>query len=177
MPYFCVKRLEWRLKRASLRLKAGETKADECLSDNLIKLHMSLIRTNSDAEAALLQTMEEAGRQLLQQRDFASYIESFQQQLLRDLEQTRTEGQSYLSLFLREIGSATQTLMKKITTATATIEELLVVLGQVEALFILSHFSILNSWNRTSKSPTLMLRTSTTALTKLSAKHFRDLRR
>ncbi|MCJ1396525.1 hypothetical protein MMC18_009416 [Xylographa bjoerkii] len=82
-------------------------------------------------EAALVQTVEDVSRQLVKQRGFATALESFQQQLLYDLEHTRTEGQSHLARLVKDIGSATQNLLTRITSATSNFEANLAKLADV----------------------------------------------
>ena len=100
-------------------------------SDDLIKLHKSMAQSNSKMEAVLIQTMADVNHQLVQQREFAIALESFQQKLLQDLESTRIQGQSHLTRLMKDVGSAAQNLVTRITSLTSIFEVNLTKLANV----------------------------------------------
>lgn len=75
-------------------------------SDNLIRLHESLINTTSDASSALTQAVAAVNKALLEQKQFATEVEQFQQQLTHDLELSKAQTQSYLRNFMNNVESA-----------------------------------------------------------------------
>ncbi|MCJ1380121.1 hypothetical protein MMC17_003224 [Xylographa soralifera] len=81
-----------------------------------------MTQSSSKMEAVLIQTMEDVSHRLVQQREFATALESFQQKLLQDLEFTKDQGQSYLTRLMKDVGSATQSLVIKITSVTSSFE-------------------------------------------------------
>ena len=93
-----------------------------------------MAQTTSNMKAALVQTVEEISRRLVQQQRFATALESFQQELLHDLERTKNEGQSYLARFTKDFGLAAQNLLLKISSATSSFEMHLNKLGNVLSL-------------------------------------------
>ncbi|MCJ1282412.1 hypothetical protein MMC26_001735 [Xylographa opegraphella] len=82
-------------------------------------------------EAVLIQTMKDVSHQLVQQREFATALESFQQKLLLDLESTKIQGQSHLTRLMKDVSSATQTLVTRITSVTSIFEGNMVKLADV----------------------------------------------
>ncbi|KAI4269882.1 MAG: hypothetical protein LQ337_007025 [Flavoplaca oasis] len=74
--------------------------------DNLIRLHESLINTTSDASSALTQAVAAVNKALLEQKQFATEVEQFQQQLTHDLELSKAQTQSYLRNFMNNVESA-----------------------------------------------------------------------
>ncbi|MCJ1419500.1 hypothetical protein MMC32_005855 [Xylographa parallela] len=94
----------------------------ELEKDDLIKLHKSMAQSSSKMEAVLIQTMEDVSQRLVQQREFATALESFQQKLLQDLESTKIQGQSHLTRLMKNVGSATENLVTRITSVTSIFE-------------------------------------------------------
>ncbi|KAL8887571.1 MAG: hypothetical protein Q9215_004887 [Flavoplaca cf. flavocitrina] len=80
--------------------------------DNLIRLHESLINTTSGASSALTQAVVAVNKALLEQKQFATEIEQFQQQLMYDLELSKAQTQSYLRNFMSNVESAIQGTIK-----------------------------------------------------------------
>ncbi|KAL8868928.1 MAG: hypothetical protein Q9198_008019, partial [Flavoplaca austrocitrina] len=80
--------------------------------DNLIRLHESLINTTSGASFALTQAVFAVNKALLEQKQFATEVERFQQQLMYDLELSKAQTQSYLRNFMNNVESAIQGTMK-----------------------------------------------------------------
>ncbi|MCJ1291284.1 hypothetical protein MMC34_002827 [Xylographa carneopallida] len=90
-----------------------------------------MAQSNSKMEAVLIQTMADVNHQLVQQREFAIALESFQQKLLQDLESTRIQGQSHLTRLMKDVGSAAQNLVTRITSLTSIFEVNLTKLANV----------------------------------------------
>ncbi|KAL9629400.1 MAG: hypothetical protein Q9204_005293 [Flavoplaca sp. TL-2023a] len=80
--------------------------------DNLIRLHESLINTTSGASSALTQAVIAVNKALLEQKQFATEVEQFQQQLMYDLELSKAQTQSYLRDFMNSVESAIQGTIK-----------------------------------------------------------------
>ncbi|KAL8895415.1 MAG: hypothetical protein Q9192_003650 [Flavoplaca navasiana] len=80
--------------------------------DNLIRLHESLINTTSGASSALTQAVLAVNKALLEQKQFATEVEQFQQQLMYDLELSKAQTQSYLRNFMNNVESAIQGTIK-----------------------------------------------------------------
>ena len=100
--------------------------------DELIDLHKSVVRTSSDVEAALIQTIQEASRRMAQQQEFASAVEAFQAQLFRDLEENSSKAQSYLSQMAQNFGSSVQNTLNKVSNVMGTMRSDIIELRQVQ---------------------------------------------
>lgn len=83
-------------------------------TDNLIKLHKSMIDTSSGASVALALAITTANEALKMQKEFGKEIEQFQQRVLRDLEASKAETQSYLRSLLKELKSAVETTTEQL---------------------------------------------------------------
>ncbi|MCJ1319928.1 hypothetical protein MMC15_005264 [Xylographa vitiligo] len=73
-------------------------------------------------EAVLKETMEDVSHQLVKQREYATALESFQQKLIQDLESAKIQGQSQLTRLMKDVGSATQNFVTRITAVTSIFE-------------------------------------------------------
>ncbi|KAL8781021.1 MAG: hypothetical protein Q9213_006198 [Squamulea squamosa] len=81
-------------------------------SDDLIKLHKSIINTTADANSALRRALATANKALVKQKQFGTEVERFQQQLTQDLEASKTKTQSYLGTLMKNIESTLQNTIK-----------------------------------------------------------------
>ena len=130
---------------ARVEIEKGIRSAPICIAslllrsalDELIDLHKSMVRTSSDVEAALIQTIQEANRRMAQQQKFASAIEAFQAQLLRDLTESSAKAQSYLSRVVQNFGTGVQNTLNKVSNVVDTMRLDIIELSQVRALFVL----------------------------------------
>ena len=86
--------------------------------DDLIKLHKSIVETNSDVNSALSKALGEANARLLEQREFAVAIDTFQRQLLQDLQATGAEAQSFFQKLIKSIDAAAQNVLSQLSLAT-----------------------------------------------------------
>ncbi|KAI4284743.1 MAG: hypothetical protein L6R38_001199 [Xanthoria sp. 2 TBL-2021] len=100
--------------------------------DNLISLHQSLVNTTSGASSVLMRALASANKALLEQKQFATEVEQFQQQLMQDLEASKAHTQSYLRSMMKNIESALQStikpfseMMKKVETEANEVQETL----------------------------------------------------
>ena len=107
-------------------------------------------------EAVLIQTMEDVSQRLVQQREFATALESFQQKLLQDLESTKIQGQSHLTRLMKNVGSATENLVTRITSVTSIFEVNLGKLADVMFLPCPVNMNSLICLRRSFKRPTMM---------------------
>ena len=105
--------------------------------DELIDLHKSMVRTSSDVEAALIQTIKEGTRRMTQQQEFVRAVEAFQAQLLRDLAESSAKAESYLSGLAQSLGTVVQSTMNKVSNMVDSMRSDVIELGQVRALFVL----------------------------------------
>lgn len=90
--------------------------------DNLIQLHQSLVNTTSGANSVLMRALAAANKALLEQKQFATGVEKFQQQLVRDLEASKAHTQSYLRSMMKSIESALQNTVKPFSDMMKTVE-------------------------------------------------------
>ena len=90
-----------------------------------------MVQTSSEAETALSQALHAANTQLVQQRDFVTAVSVFQKQLEKDIDMSNKKAQSYLTTFMKNVDSAVQTMLSKITSATKEVETSVVGLSQV----------------------------------------------
>ncbi|CAO1597068.1 hypothetical protein XANCAGTX0491_000897 [Xanthoria calcicola] len=90
--------------------------------DNLIQLHQSLVNTTSGANSVLMRALAAANKALLKQKQFATGVENFQQQLVRDLEASKAHTQSYLRSMMKSIESALQNTVKPFSDMMKTVE-------------------------------------------------------
>ena len=102
--------------------------------DDLIELHKSMAQSSSKMEAVLKETMEDVSHQLVKQREYATALESFQQKLIQDLESAKIQGQSQLTRLMKDVGSATQNFVTRITAVTSIFEVNLAKLADVRLL-------------------------------------------
>lgn len=81
-----------------------------------------MLETNSDVNIALSKALAEANAQLLEQRDFAVAIDSFQKQLLLDLEASGAEAQSFFQKLMGSMNAAAQNLLSQLSRVTKEAE-------------------------------------------------------
>lgn len=98
--------------------------------DNLISLHQVLVNTTSGASSVLMRALAAANKALLEQKQFATEVEQFQQQLMQDLEASKAHTQSYVRSMMKNIESALQStikpfskMMKKVETEANEVQE------------------------------------------------------
>lgn len=90
--------------------------------DDLIRLHKSMTQVDSDIHSALLKALQEASENLSQQADFATAVQEFQEQLLRDLDKSHVEAQSFLAKVFERMETVTQNVMGRLSTAVDKVE-------------------------------------------------------
>jgi hypothetical protein len=61
-------------------------------------------------------------------------VETYQKQLVQDLDQSRRDTQSYFESFMEKIGSTTKDLLKRISTAAGIVEADITGMGRVRIL-------------------------------------------
>ncbi|KAL9005416.1 MAG: hypothetical protein Q9188_001810 [Gyalolechia gomerana] len=84
--------------------------------DDLIKLHKSMVDTTSGANAALAQAVAAANEAMARQAQFGKEVNLFQQQIMRDLESSRTETRSYLGHLMKHVDSTLQGIINHLST-------------------------------------------------------------
>lgn len=84
------------------------------ISDNLIKLHKSMVDTTSGADAALGRAVTAANEAFIRQEAFGKEVRRFQQQIMQDLEASKVETQSFLGDFLKHVSSSLQSTTKQL---------------------------------------------------------------
>ena len=90
-----------------------------------------MVETSSGVNSALSKALQESKDRLSQQQDFATAVDIFSKQLLRDLRDSNLETQSYFRKLLKSMDSATQTFLRKITSSTKEVETNIAGLSQV----------------------------------------------
>ena len=90
-----------------------------------------MVKTSSDVDSALSKALEEANAQLLLQRDFAAAIDTFQKQLLKELETSGIQAQSFLQRLMETMDAAMQNLKKRLSVVTKEAETAVAGLGKV----------------------------------------------
>lgn len=90
-----------------------------------------MVETSSDVNSALSKALQQSKDQLLQQRNFATAVDTFQQQLLLDLRTLDLEAQSYLGKLLKSMETAAQALLGKITSSVEEVATGIAALSQV----------------------------------------------
>lgn len=91
-------------------------------TDDLIKLHESMVNVNTEAHSALSKAVQQAYDGLARQADFAAAVEIFHQQLLRDLDTSGVEFRSYFAQAVNSMGNFTQSIIDRLTSAVKDIE-------------------------------------------------------
>lgn len=117
-----------------------------------------MVETSSGVNSALSRALQQSKDQLMQQQDFATAVNTFQQQLLRDLRSSDVEAQSYLGKLLKSMDSAAQTLIGKMTSSVAELATGIAALSQVSRIRTEFHDTALTG-PRTSTDPTTKLLT------------------
>lgn len=90
-----------------------------------------MVETSSNVNSALSRALQQSKDQLLQQQSFAAAVDTFQQQLLRDLRNSDLEAQSYLGKLLKSMDKAAKTLLGMITSSVEEVEIGVAALSQV----------------------------------------------
>ena len=101
--------------------------------DDLIKLHKSVVETDSDVNLALSKALEEANAQLQQQQQFAVALRKFQEQLLQDLNASGMEAQSYFQKMVKSMETAVQNLLGRLSKASKEAEIAVMGLSKVSS--------------------------------------------
>lgn len=99
--------------------------------DDLIRLHKSMTRVDSDIHSALSKALQEANERLSQQAEFATAVQKYQEQVLRDLDESHVEAQSLLAKVLKSLETVTQSVMSRLSTAVDKVETEVVGLNEV----------------------------------------------
>ena len=85
--------------------------------DDLIRLHKSMTQVDSDIHLALSKALQEANERLSQQAEFATAVQKYQEQLLRDLDESHVEAQSFLAKVFESMETVTHSVMTRLSTA------------------------------------------------------------
>ena len=88
----------------------------------MIKLHQSMAHTNAEAHSALSKAVQQAQKDLTRQSEFTAAVESFQQQLQRDLESLSTEYRSVFAKAVKGMESFTQSTVNRLKNAVKSVE-------------------------------------------------------
>ncbi|KAL8839196.1 MAG: hypothetical protein Q9170_001845 [Blastenia crenularia] len=84
--------------------------------DDLVKLHKSMVDTNSGASEALAQAVAASNEALGRQEAFSKEVNVLQQQIIQDLESSKVETRSYLDQLMKNVDSALQGIVKHLST-------------------------------------------------------------
>ncbi|KAL9117451.1 MAG: hypothetical protein Q9187_006010 [Circinaria calcarea] len=103
----------------------------EIEKDDMIRVLKSLVSTGSDLDDMLSQTLQDAAQRMVQQRDLAKAIDSFQRQLLRDLELASDETQSYFMRLMESMDSVMQNLLRRVSSVVKVLETDVIGLSQI----------------------------------------------
>lgn len=76
-----------------------------------------MVETSSDIDTALSSALKEVNNALADQRTFAIVVETFRKRLLRDLDSSNAQAQSYFANLVSSVDAATQSIISKITSA------------------------------------------------------------
>ena len=76
-----------------------------------------MVETSSEVNSALSRAVQQSKDQLIQQHNFATAVDTFQRQLLRDLRSSELEAQSFFGKLLKSMDSAAQMLLAKMTSS------------------------------------------------------------
>ena len=74
-----------------------------------------MVDTTADTNFALVRAVTAANEALMKQNQFGVEVEHFQRQLMRDLEVSKADTQSYLRTLMRKIESALQNTIRPIS--------------------------------------------------------------
>jgi len=117
--------------------------------DELVELYKSMAHTSSNIDEVLVETVNEAQRALVQQRNFAHAVENFQRQLLQDLEKSSRDAQSYFGKLTRNLELSIQSMFGKISTATRNVESEIAGFSQVSGGSYQPYIELAKSENQT----------------------------
>ena len=81
-----------------------------------------MVHTKAEAHLALSKAVQQANEALSRQKSFVSAIEAFQQNLLRDLQISNSESQSYFSKAAQNMEAAIQGVLTMLANAINSIE-------------------------------------------------------
>lgn len=118
------------MRKASSFAIAARYLADMSL-DDLIRLHKSMTQVDSDIHSALSRAIQEVNEHLSQQADFATAVQKFQEQLLRDLDESHVEARSLLAKVFKSMETVTQSVVSRLSTAVDKVETEVVALNEV----------------------------------------------
>ncbi|KAI4234604.1 MAG: hypothetical protein LQ352_008166 [Teloschistes flavicans] len=90
--------------------------------DELIKLHQSMTKTASGADAALSRVVHAANEAMVRQEQFAKEVRRFQRQLMQDLEISKSETQSFLQSLNKNVDSILQNISKRLFAKVGDVE-------------------------------------------------------
>ena len=90
-----------------------------------------MVETSSGVNYALSRALQQSRDQLMQQQNFATAVDTFQQRLLRDLRNSDLEAQGYVGKLLKSMESAAQILLGKMTSSVEEVATGLAALNQV----------------------------------------------
>lgn len=81
-----------------------------------------MTQVDSDIHSALSKALQEANEHLSQQAEFATAVQKFQEQLLRDMEELHVEARSFLAKVFESMETVTQSVMSRLSTAVDKVE-------------------------------------------------------
>jgi len=91
--------------------------------DELIKLHKSVVETTADANLALARATNQTNSVFVQlQNDFALAKQTFQDQLMQDLDASTAKTQSFVERLVKGMEAAVHSAMSRMVSATQEIE-------------------------------------------------------
>lgn len=122
MRWLCVKLLELMSRRVRYFGCCSIQNVSLTSIDDLIKLHKSMVGTSSGANAALAQAVAAANEAMAKQEEFGREVRRFQQQIMHDLESSKTETKVYLGSLMKHIDSTLQGAVKLYVTKVKGIE-------------------------------------------------------
>lgn len=105
-------------------------------TDELIGLHKSMVNANAEAHSALSKAVQQAHDNLAEQLNFAAAIESFQQQLLRDLESSSDESRSYFAKAVKSMEAITVDMISRLANAVSSAQSKVADLDEVSVVSI-----------------------------------------
>ncbi len=92
-------------------------------SDELVKLHKSMVEITAEANSALARATNQANTVLIQlQGDFSLAKQTFQEQLMQDLDASTAKTQSFLERLMKSMDAAVQSAISHMDSATKEIE-------------------------------------------------------
>ena len=95
----------------------------------------AMLSTSSRVDESFANVLRMAKQEMEQQRNFASAVHAFQEQLIIDLETARLKGQDSITTLTTALGSSIQSMLKALTFASEDIQINMNDLSHVGSLF------------------------------------------